>query len=141
MSGGVLGTSRIDADSAGDLLWFLCGWTMKDDPVEEPFAAALQATSAELGVIIPPSIPMILFGVASRSMPPLSWAAAGVARAVRPAFSPVDGEVTEVHSALVQNPEAVNKDPHGSWMIALKLADNPDADDLLDAGQYTELTQ
>jgi tripartite ATP-independent transporter DctM subunit len=29
------------------------------------FAAALQATSAELGVIIPPSIPMILFGVAA----------------------------------------------------------------------------
>jgi tripartite ATP-independent transporter DctM subunit len=29
------------------------------------WAAALQATSAELGVIIPPSIPMILFGVAA----------------------------------------------------------------------------
>lgn len=28
-----------------------------------PFAASLQATSAELGVIIPPSIPMILYGV------------------------------------------------------------------------------
>ncbi len=30
-----------------------------------PFAAALQATSAELGVIIPPSIPMILYGVSA----------------------------------------------------------------------------
>jgi tripartite ATP-independent transporter DctM subunit len=29
------------------------------------YAAALQATSAELGVVIPPSIPMILFGVAA----------------------------------------------------------------------------
>ncbi len=29
------------------------------------YAAALQATSAELGVIIPPSIPLILFGVAA----------------------------------------------------------------------------
>ena len=29
------------------------------------YAAALQATSAELGVIIPPSIPMILFGVSA----------------------------------------------------------------------------
>ncbi|WP_245944080.1 TRAP transporter large permease [Acuticoccus kandeliae] len=28
-----------------------------------PFAASVQATSAELGVIIPPSIPMILYGV------------------------------------------------------------------------------
>ena len=30
-----------------------------------PYAAALQATSAELGVIIPPSIPMILYSVAA----------------------------------------------------------------------------
>jgi C4-dicarboxylate transporter DctM subunit len=30
-----------------------------------PWAASLQATSAELGVIIPPSIPMILFGVSA----------------------------------------------------------------------------
>lgn len=30
-----------------------------------PFAASLQATAAELGVIIPPSIPMILFAVAT----------------------------------------------------------------------------
>lgn len=30
-----------------------------------PFAAALQASAAELGVIIPPSIPLILYGVAA----------------------------------------------------------------------------
>ena len=32
-----------------------------------PFAASLQATSAELGVIIPPSIPMILFAVSTET--------------------------------------------------------------------------
>ncbi len=31
----------------------------------KPWATALQATSAELGVVIPPSIPMILFGVSA----------------------------------------------------------------------------
>ena len=31
----------------------------------KPWAAALQASSAELGVVIPPSIPMILYGVAA----------------------------------------------------------------------------
>lgn len=31
----------------------------------KPFAASLQATSAELGVIIPPSIPLILYGVSA----------------------------------------------------------------------------
>jgi len=30
-----------------------------------PYAAALQATSAELGIILPPSIPLILYGVAA----------------------------------------------------------------------------
>lgn len=35
-----------------------------------PFAASLQATSAELGVIIPPSIPMILYGVATQTSIP-----------------------------------------------------------------------
>jgi tripartite ATP-independent transporter DctM subunit len=34
------------------------------------FAAALQATAAELGVIIPPSIPMILYGVTTQSSIP-----------------------------------------------------------------------
>jgi len=33
----------------------------------KPFATALQATSAELGVVIPPSIPMILYGVATET--------------------------------------------------------------------------
>ena len=35
-----------------------------------PFAASLQATSAELGVVIPPSIPMILYGVATQTSIP-----------------------------------------------------------------------
>jgi TRAP-type C4-dicarboxylate transport system permease small subunit len=34
------------------------------------FAAALQATAAELGVIIPPSIPMILYGVSTQTSIP-----------------------------------------------------------------------
>jgi len=35
-----------------------------------PFAASLQATSAELGVVIPPSIPMILYGVTTQTSIP-----------------------------------------------------------------------
>ena len=33
----------------------------------KPFAAALQATSAELGVVVPPSIPLILYGVSANT--------------------------------------------------------------------------
>ena len=62
-------------------------------------------------------------------------------KAVSELFSPVGGEVTEVNRALVERPETVNKDPHGSWMIRIKVADDGDQSDLLDAGQYTELTR
>jgi glycine cleavage system H protein len=62
-------------------------------------------------------------------------------KAVSELFSPVAGEVTAVNKTLVERPETVNTDPHGSWMIAIKLADGAAQADLLDAGQYTELTR
>ena len=60
-------------------------------------------------------------------------------KAVSELYSPVDGNVTEINSALAQNPEAVNKDPHGSWMIVVKVTGGQG--DLLDATAYTELTK
>ena len=61
-------------------------------------------------------------------------------KAVSELYSPISGEVTEINSGLVQNPEAVNKDPHGSWMIAVRTSGD-EAGDLLDATQYAELTK
>jgi glycine cleavage system H protein len=60
-------------------------------------------------------------------------------KAVSELYSPVDGEVTEINSALAQNPEVVNKDPHGSWMIGMKVTGGQG--DLLDANTYTDLTK
>ena len=60
-------------------------------------------------------------------------------KAVSELYSPVDGEVTEVNSVIVQHPEKVNSDPHGAWMIAVRVSG--DASHLLDAEQYTKLTQ
>ena len=62
-------------------------------------------------------------------------------KAVSELYAPVSGEVTEVHSALVQHPETVNKDPHGAWMIKVKIADPGDVGELLDPTQYTDLTK
>jgi glycine cleavage system H protein len=53
----------------------------------------------------------------------------------------VSGEVTAINDRLVQKPEAVNSDPHGSWMIALKVSGNADDAELLNAEQYGELTR
>lgn len=60
-------------------------------------------------------------------------------KAVSELYSPVSGEVTEVNTALAEKPERVNSDPHGSWMIALKVTGSDD--DLLDAAQYAELAK
>jgi glycine cleavage system H protein len=62
-------------------------------------------------------------------------------KAVSELYAPVSGEVTEVHSALVQHPETVNRDPHGAWMIKVKIADPGDVGDLLDAQAYSDLTK
>jgi glycine cleavage system H protein len=60
-------------------------------------------------------------------------------KAVSELYAPVDGEVTGVNSALVQNPENVNKDPHGSWMITMTVTGGQS--DLVDASAYTDLTK
>ena len=62
-------------------------------------------------------------------------------KAVSELYAPVSGEVVEVNSDLTQKPEFVNSDPHGSWMIALKVSNAGDASDLLDAAAYTDLTK
>jgi glycine cleavage system H protein len=62
-------------------------------------------------------------------------------KAVSELFSPMAGEVTAVNGDLSARPEAVNADPHGTWMIALKLADPGDTAGLLDSGAYGELVK
>ena len=60
-------------------------------------------------------------------------------KAVSELYSPVAGEVVEVNTALKDKPESVNKDPHASWMVVIKLANAGEADALLDAAQYQAL--
>ena len=60
-------------------------------------------------------------------------------KAVSELYSPVAGEVVEVNTALKDKPETVNKDPLGSWMIVIKLANPADAASLLDASAYEKL--
>ena len=62
-------------------------------------------------------------------------------KAVSELFSPIAGEVTEINRTLADRPESVNTDPHNAWMIAIKPSGAADQADLLDAGQYTQLTQ
>lgn len=62
-------------------------------------------------------------------------------KAVSELFSPASGEVVAVNTALPERPETVNNDPHGTWMIKLKLDNPAEASDLLDGPQYADLVK
>jgi glycine cleavage system H protein len=60
-------------------------------------------------------------------------------KAVSELFAPMTGEVVEVNDHLKQHPEVVNSDPHGTWMIKVKLAQPTNSGALLDSSQYQSL--
>ena len=60
-------------------------------------------------------------------------------KAVSDLYCPVSGEVVEVNSALETQPELVNKDPHGNWMIVVRLTSPDELESLIDANAYGEL--
>jgi glycine cleavage system H protein len=62
-------------------------------------------------------------------------------KAVSELYAPLGGEVVEVNGALAQKPESVNADPHAAWMIVVKVANASEADSLLDAAAYSDLTK
>ena len=62
-------------------------------------------------------------------------------KAVSELFAPVSGEVVEVNDGLKNKPEQVNTDPHGAWMVAIRLSVPTQADDLLDAATYADLVK
>jgi glycine cleavage system H protein len=58
-------------------------------------------------------------------------------KAVSDVFAPLSGEVLEVNSKVVGEPETVNDDPYGEgWLIRIKLSDPSEVDSLLDAEAY-----
>ena len=60
-------------------------------------------------------------------------------KAVSELFAPIGGEVTEVNPALKEHPESINADPHGTWMVRVKVTDQSGESSLLDSGQYEGL--
>jgi len=60
-------------------------------------------------------------------------------KAVSELYSPVTGEVVEVNSSLRDKPEVINSNPHGTWMVVIKLTNASETGALLDAPQYQDL--
>ena len=53
--------------------------------------------------------------------------------------SPVSGTVVEVNSALEDEPELLNSDAFGNWIIKVKLSDPSELDNLMQAAAYEEI--
>lgn len=52
-------------------------------------------------------------------------------------MAPVDGEITEVNDAIVDEPGKVNEDPMGDgWFFKIKPSDPSQMDDLMDEAAY-----
>jgi glycine cleavage system H protein len=61
-------------------------------------------------------------------------------KAAADVYSPISGEVVEVNTKLDESPELINEDAFGAgWLFKIKVADESDVDDLLDADSYEEL--
>jgi glycine cleavage system H protein len=61
-------------------------------------------------------------------------------KAVSDVYAPLSGEVTEVNSAVSDQPEKINDDPYGDgWLVKVKLSDPSEVDQLMDATAYREL--
>ncbi len=62
-------------------------------------------------------------------------------KAVSDLYAPMSGQVLEVNGNLKDHPEVVNKDPHSTWMIKVRLSNSGETDSLLESAAYQELTK
>ena len=62
-------------------------------------------------------------------------------KAVSELYCPASGKVVEVNPTLASKPEAVNSDPHGTWLYDIELSSPGEIDTLLTSDQYAELVK
>ena len=55
-------------------------------------------------------------------------------KAVSDVYCPVSGEVVEINEALLDEPEAINDDPYGAWLV--RVGSITDQEELLNAAEY-----
>jgi glycine cleavage system H protein len=61
-------------------------------------------------------------------------------KAVSDVISPLSGEVFDVNSRVVEEPETVNEDPYGEgWLVRIRLSDPSEVDSLLDLEAYKQV--
>lgn len=87
----------------------------------------------ELGDIVYVDLPK----VGSRVEQGKSLGSVESVKAVSDIYSPVNGEVVEVNTALADAPEKLNSDPHGeAWLVKIKIGTPEEVQSLMSAADY-----
>lgn len=63
----------------------------------------------------------------------------GIVESVKAAsdiYTPLSGKVVAVNEELVDTPEAINKDPYGSWIIKLEISQVEELEKLMTSQEY-----
>ena len=56
-------------------------------------------------------------------------------------IAPVSGTVVEINEALEDEPELLNKDAFGNWIIKVQLSDKSELDNLMDVEAYKAMCE
>ena len=63
-------------------------------------------------------------------------------KAASDVYSPVTGQITEVHEALIDNPEIINSSPYeDGWFFKIQPQDITEMNELLDATAYESASE
>jgi glycine cleavage system H protein len=58
-----------------------------------------------------------------------------------PIEAPISGEVVEVNSEALENPDIVNAEPYGTgWLLRIRMEDPRELEELISEEEYAELT-
>lgn len=66
----------------------------------------------------------------------LEFGAVESVKAASDLIAPVSGVVIEVNEKLGDQPELINQDPYGNWIIKVELSDKTELDSLMEADAY-----
>ena len=63
-------------------------------------------------------------------------------KAVSDLIAPLSGEVLEVNSKVVDEPETVNEDPYGDgWLVRIRMTNGSEREQLLNVATYRKLLE
>jgi len=93
--------------------------------------------ASQLGTIVFVDLP----AVGAKLVQGKEFGAVESVKAASDLFAPLSGTVIAVNEDLVGDPEGINKDAFGAWMIRVKLANPAEQKTLLSAAQYRTVSK